>query len=265
MALPSDPMRENSRVRSQRFELSLDVKQVAALLLAALVILGGVFVLGVSAGRQAALRAAAPAPADTLARLDDPLPVTTREEPPSLTAHDALVSARPLDKTLPVPAVKTAQPGGSAFGADARLRERPPASPTSESGAPPPTPPTLTAIAPVTPTPTAPSTTAATPTLTATATDDSVRPERRPAARAEVEGAGPSFTIQVASTPRRGEAEHLAKKLAARKPRIVEADVPGKGRWYRVQIGAYGSRDAAARQLTLLARAGVHGFVTGGR
>jgi glyoxylase-like metal-dependent hydrolase (beta-lactamase superfamily II) len=46
-------MRANPRVISQRFELALDVRGVAALVVVALVLLGGAFVLGASAGRRA--------------------------------------------------------------------------------------------------------------------------------------------------------------------------------------------------------------------
>jgi cell division protein FtsN len=62
--------------------------------------------------------------------------------------------------------------------------------------------------------------------------------------------------------PTREDAERIAKKHAARHPRIVSADVPGKGRWYRVVIGAYATQEAAKRQLAALTRVGVSGIVT---
>jgi hypothetical protein len=97
----------NSRVK-ESFELALDARQVIAVLLASLVILGAVFVLGVSVGRQS--RTAEPAqplvaPRDPLARLDEPLP-TREESPPELKAHQALTDPRAIEKTLPAPAVR---------------------------------------------------------------------------------------------------------------------------------------------------------------
>ena len=72
-----------------------------------------------------------------------------------------------------------------------------------------------------------------------------------------------AYTIQIASAHRRADAERVAKRVAARRPRIVTADVPGKGRWYRVQIGAYDSRESA--RLALASMSGVHGIVTPAR
>jgi cell division protein FtsN len=61
---------------------------------------------------------------------------------------------------------------------------------------------------------------------------------------------------------RREDAERIARKHASRGPRIVTADLPGKGRWYRVVIGSFESHEAAKRQLAVLSRAGVPGIVT---
>ena len=82
------------------------------------------------------------------------------------------------------------------------------------------------------------------------------------AAKAAPKGA---YTIQVASSSSRADAERLAQKLAARRPRIAVADVAGRGRFYRVQIGTFESQEAARRQLAALARAGVAGIVTPAR
>lgn len=86
---------------------------------------------------------------------------------------------------------------------------------------------------------------------------------RPPALRAgKAKGKG-AYTIQIASAHHRADAERAAKRVAARKPRIVAADVPGKGRWYRVQIGSYATRDSA--RLALASMSGVHGIVTPAR
>ncbi len=74
------------------------------------------------------------------------------------------------------------------------------------------------------------------------------------------------WTVQLAASQDRGEAERLATRFAALGPRIEEADVPGKGRFYRVRVGAFDSREAADRYLRDVAReTGAKGFVTPSR
>lgn len=77
------------------------------------------------------------------------------------------------------------------------------------------------------------------------------------------EGA-PTFTVQVGAMPTREEADALVASLRARglAPYVVEADVPGKGFFYRVRLGRFGSRDEANRYLRDLQReADLAGFV----
>ena len=68
------------------------------------------------------------------------------------------------------------------------------------------------------------------------------------------------------SSPRprtRGEAERLAARFAALGPRIEEAFVPGKGRFFRVRVGSFDTKDAAQRYLRDVAReTGAKGIVT---
>ena len=249
----------NSRLK-ERFELALDTRQVIAVLLGSMVILGGVFVLGMSVGRQATTVPAAPiaAPKDALARLDEP--VASREEPaPELKAHQALTDVRSFDQTLPVPHVKaTTVAIAPAAPPKARPEETSPPPPQAPNPFAAPAPLEKAAAAPV-PAP------AATPGVASTA----VKPGRaepmkppRSAARAVPSAKRGAYAIQVASVPRRADAERLARRYDARHPRIVTADVPGKGRWYRVLIGAFETQDAAKRQLATLTRSGVHGIVT---
>jgi cell division protein FtsN len=40
--------------------------------------------------------------------------------------------------------------------------------------------------------------------------------------------------------------------------------VPGTGRWYRVKVGSYETREAAERALRELEKSGAKGFVTSG-
>jgi len=270
-------MRENIRLKQQPFGLSLGVKQVGAVLVAALLIMGTVFALGLSLGRRSGAGPEQPlaAPRDALARLDDPLPV--KEEPPlELKAHQALTDSRSIEKTMPVPAVNVARapPAPAAHAGEAEIVMPPaiaaPVPPSVKAGAAPSdTPP---ASAPTLPPPIAPMggaaahPAAAAPPARAAAREG--KPEigeaSRPALRAKPKPKGTgAYTIQVASTQHKADAERLAKRLAARRPRIVAADLPGKGRWYRVQVGSFETRESA--RLALLSMSGVHGIVTPAR
>jgi cell division septation protein DedD len=57
------------------------------------------------------------------------------------------------------------------------------------------------------------------------------------------------FTIQVGSHKDPGAANAQAEKLKAAgfEPRVVSAEIPNRGTWYRVQVGKFGSRDEANR------------------
>jgi cell division protein FtsN len=68
--------------------------------------------------------------------------------------------------------------------------------------------------------------------------------------------------VQVGSTQERFEAERIAARFASRGARVSVADVPGKGRWYRVRLGSFDTREAADRYLRDLEKAtGAKGFV----
>lgn len=216
-------MRDQNRLK-EKFTLSLDGRQVASVVVGSLVVLGAVFVLGFSVGRQIGLRQARPAaaPADPLAALDAPSPrPDAGEPPPRLSYHEALTKDRPAEPA-PAPARPAAPPVAAA-----------PAAPApAQHPAPPSAPPAVAAPAPA-----------------------------LPAARP-----GPAaFTIQVGASQDRAEADRLADRYRAHRPRVVEAVVPGKGRWYRVKLGAFETRADAERYLSDLAReTGAKGFVTSG-
>ncbi len=292
-------MRENIRSKRQPFQVSLGVKQVGAVLAVALLGVGAAFALGLGVGHKSSAAPAEPvaAPRDPLARLDEPL--TAKEEPPpELKAHQALTDSRSIDKTMPVPAVNVAADKAAATAAP-RVEEKvapeaevvmPPAiaapGPAPLPAVPLATPPAAQPL-PVQAAPasaasakpklagTAKPTPAAKPDLTRSAhaargaTSKAAQPARRVAketkplasrsAAQRSKGKG-AYTIQIASAQHRSDAERAARRVAARRPRIVTADVPGKGRWYRVQIGSYDSRESA--RVALLSMSGVHGVVT---
>ena len=71
------------------------------------------------------------------------------------------------------------------------------------------------------------------------------------------------WTVQLAAAQDRAEAERTAAKFAALNPRIEQAQIPGKGRFWRVRVGAFETREDAERYLRDVAReTGAKGFVT---
>jgi cell division protein FtsN len=71
-----------------------------------------------------------------------------------------------------------------------------------------------------------------------------------------------AWVVQVGSTQERSEADRIAARFAGRGARVTAADVPGKGRWYRVRLGSFDTREAADRYLKDLERTtGARGFV----
>ncbi|MGH7891525.1 MAG: SPOR domain-containing protein, partial [Thermodesulfobacteriota bacterium] len=59
---------------------------------------------------------------------------------------------------------------------------------------------------------------------------------------------GGKFTVQVASYREKGDARELADRLTRKgyQAFVAEAEVPGKGTWYRVRVGRFGTRKEAA-------------------
>jgi DedD protein len=221
-------MREpNPRLRPprERFELSLDGRQVASIVAGALVLLAVVFVLGLNVGKQIALRRAErEQPAGDLDALDRAPAPQAPVKDEALTYHDRLTK----DAPAPLPPEPAAP--------------KPPGPTAAPSAAPSPP-----------PAPTPSSTATATPTSTPSARSTPA-PPRAPAK---------PWTVQLAAAQDRAEAERLAARFTALNPRVEEADVPGKGRFWRVRVGGFDTRDAAERYLRDVAReTGAKGFVT---
>ncbi len=70
------------------------------------------------------------------------------------------------------------------------------------------------------------------------------------------EKAKESFSLQVASYKERAKAEETAKKLGSLgfKPRVLAVDLPSKGRWYRIVVGGFESREAAQKAADRIAK-----------
>lgn len=254
-----------NRPARERFEFSLDARQVAGVTLGSLGALALAFLLGHALGRKVPepvapaprVQAPAPAPADALAALDQ-VPRPDGGEPAApLSFHEALTSAKPPPDRLPpapkgaaAPAPPTAPGPSGTSGPVARLPELVP-------GAPPPAAP-ATVAEPAPPPKGAPPAAKPAPGPAKAGTSAAKGPNAAPR---PAPGKG-TFTVQVGSTQDRFEAERIAARFSSRGARVVAGDVPGKGRWYRVRIGTFETREAADRYLRDLERStGSKGFV----
>jgi len=236
-------MRDENAQPREKFELSLDGRQIASIVVGALVILGVVFVLGLNVGNQmAARRAAAASRTGDLAALDHvPAPAAPAVPARSdITFYDQLPKGRPAAPPPPEPRTPAPLPAPRPVAA---------AAPAPEAASPAPPPPPSAPPAAAKDAPTA----VGKPVPAAVAAPSTAA---RPAAKG-------AWCVQLASVQDRAEAERLATRW---KGRVEAADLPGKGRRYRVRAGSFETREAADRYLQDLARqTGTKGFVTADR
>jgi cell division protein FtsN len=237
-----------NRPARERFDFSLDSKQVASVILGSLGAIGLAFFLGHAIGQRVADHPAPAARAAAVAPQADPLGVLDRapragagEAPAQYSFHETLTSAKPPQDKLP-PAPKSPLPSPPA----AEPKPTPVVAPaTAEAkGAPQP----VAALSPSGP-----------PPVEAKVAAAPVPPPAPP--RPATSGKG-GWVVQVGSTQDRIEADRIAARFATRGARVVVADVPGKGRWYRVRLGSFDTRESADRYLRDLERGtGAKGFV----
>jgi cell division septation protein DedD len=260
-------MRDTHRMR-EKYDLSLDSRQVVSLLVGAIVVLGAVFVLGVLVGKKLAGTQHPDRGPDPLAALDhrsDALE-KARATPP-LTFQEELTRTTPDDKHLPAPAKPPAVKPVPAATAAVATTVKSPAAPSAVAPAKPPAPAPAVASAPkAAPTPGVPAAAAgqesahsaegvteakapAPETLTARTTPAAAKPVAPKPPDATVSNG--AFTLQLGASPNRDDAERQASRLREKgyAPYIVAAEVPGKGTWYRVRMGSFPTKDAATRYL----------------
>lgn len=220
-------MRDSHRMK-EKYDLSLDSRQVVSLLVAGIVVLGAVFVLGVLVGKKLAGSQRADRAPDLLSALDQKSAALERARAaPALTFQEELTadagasrvaapSAKAVAEKKPEPAAKVAE-----------AKPGPPKSPKPEA-------PAKTADAGAVATRSAPS---AAPVASSKASDGMV-PN------------GP-FTLQLGASQNRDDAERMVSRLREKgyAPYIISADVPGKGTFYRVRMGSFPTREAASRYL----------------
>jgi DedD protein len=266
----------------EKFDVSLDNRQIVSLLIAGIIVMGAVFVLGVVVGKKLAGNAQTAAAPDLLSALDanaqalqqareTESPLTFQDE---LTKRTASEPSRPGTVTVAIPPPAPKPKPAEAAPAEATEPE-PTTAPTDEDYAP-----TATAQKPAEPAkaaepkPAAPKVEpkpvetkvaeskpapvpgkvepAPTPTRTAPQgaglKDAIARATQRPTEAVP----GGAFTLQLSAFQNRPEAEKFAAKLRDRgyAPFIVSAEVPNKGTWYRVRMGSFPSKEAASRYLT---------------
>jgi cell division septation protein DedD len=249
-------MRDTHRMR-EKYDLSLDSRQVVSLLIGGIVVLGAVFVLGVLVGKKLAGTPHADRAPDLLTALDHKSDALERARAaPPLTFQEELTKP-----ATPAPTVVHA-PAAAAPAVAATSSAPAPATPAPSTGAP-----SASKITPAARPPPAPPVAEAKPAPKAepekkaetarTAHVESVATRSAPAAAQpvpkvpEATSSTGAFTLQLGASPNRDDAERQASRLREKgyAPYIVTAEVPGKGTWYRVRMGSFPTKDAATRYL----------------
>jgi cell division septation protein DedD len=258
-------MRDTHRMR-EKYDLSLDSRQVVSMLIGGIVVLGAVFVLGVLVGKKLAGTPRTDHAPDLLTALDHKSDALERARAtPPLTFQEELTKpASSTPTAITPPPTPAASPAARAPAAVA-----PATSPSSTAS--------LTPAATPASKPASSLHPAAVPATTATTeakaekkpTEKKVEPAARPpppesvATRSTPAAAHPSpkvpeatsatgaFTLQLGASLNRDDAERQASRLREKgyAPYIVTAEVPGKGTWYRVRMGSFPTKDAATRYL----------------
>jgi len=213
-------VRDDYRIKD-KYELSLDNRQIVTFFVAAIVVIGTVFVLGVVVGKKLA---GAPAHASA---------------PDLLTALDQTAAAMEQVKASPPPEARL------TF--QEELTKKVADSPPKEVAPPPQSPAEPAKVAsPEHPPP---------PPAAETVVQEPPR-EKLKKAIASIEGpprevSNPpvAFTLQLSASQAREDADRFAAKLRAQgyQPYIVESDLKDRGRWYRVRMGKFSSKEAAAK------------------
>jgi cell division septation protein DedD len=72
--------------------------------------------------------------------------------------------------------------------------------------------------------------------------------KKAPEGAKKPESAAGHFTLQLSAFPEKGDAEEFMRKIqgAGYRPFLVASEIPGKGVFWRVRVGDYATRQAAA-------------------
>lgn len=214
-----------------KYQFSFDNRHVVSGLVAAAVVLGAVFVLGVLVGKKVALDERAAGAPDLLSALDDKTAAMEKPTTPTLTFQEELTKSSPTPSTPPVTS-PAPTPAVTQAAAETPTRATPGAVDAMQELA-------------VVPAPSEPAR-----ARYPTQQTRSPAPTRVPLAKPEAKSA--NFTLQLSSTQTRADANRFAARLREKgyTPTVVEAQVPGRGTWYRVRLGNFPSRETATRFLS---------------
>ncbi len=252
-------MRDSHRLK-EKYELSLDSRQIVTLTVTTLVVLGGVFVLGVVVGKKLANETLKiDQPADILSAADQKTEALAQAEkaPPALTFQEELTKKQAEPTPPPEPpknviVVKVPEP--------VKVAEVTPVKPEPVK---------VAEVAPVKVVELEPTVLPETPKSepVATRTNDAggLKEAFGKVQKAPEGAADGSWTLQLSAYQDKSEAERFAAGLRDKgyAPYIVEAAIAGKGTWFRVRMGRFGSKDAASTYLSDFKReTSIAGIVT---
>jgi len=259
-------MRDAHRMKD-KFDLSLDSRQIVSLLVAGMVVLGAVFVLGVVVGKKLSEADRAAQSHDLLTALDEKAAAMQKvnEEPP-LTFQKTLTEKAPPPEPSKPARVEAPKPAEPPKVAEAPKPEPAKVEPPKVAEAPKPEAPRPVAEAPK-------GTVPQTPVATRTAPAEARDPARAktvklavPPPRAPMPAAAPQsgWTLQLHASQDKADADRFAATMREKgyAPYLVDADVPGRGTWHRVRLGSFPNKDAASKYLADFKReTGVDAFV----
>jgi DedD protein len=216
-------MRDSHRMK-EKYELSLDNRQIVTLSVASLVVLGSVFTLGVVVGKKLSTEVVPPQQhADLLGALDQKTEVleTVKADAP-LTFQDEL-TRKPAE--IPEPQAEVLKPVAVAV----KKPVVPEAEPTKLPEAP--------KEEPVT-----------TRTVDGGGLKEAFGKAQRPSSESLSAG---SWSIQLSAHQDKTEADRFSAGLRDKgyAPFVVQATLPNKGTWYRVRLGHFPTKEAATRYL----------------
>jgi hypothetical protein len=274
-----------------KIEVRLDNRQVFFLFFGSAMVACMLFVLGVIVGKRLESRGRA----ETITTVDDPLAVLDRLGPPGTSgrgpssgagapapvAHAALTfpktliggaSASGRNKVVSAtrdergasarvarPILTATGPGVGPARMVVAVTETPePESSRMGAAGPPAAKPPLAAKPPVTVKPAPRPTVAMSPpsrrTPSSSPTDGAAELAATPAP-APIDKPRGHFLLQLSSFQDRTEAEAFARRFPGQNAYIVTTDLPGKGTWYRVRVGDFGTMQEASLAKTAFERA----------
>lgn len=244
-------MRDSHRLK-EKYELSLDNRQIVSITIASLVVLGGVFMLGVVVGKKLSAETAAlqQQPTDLLGQLDRKTDaLETVKADAALTFQDELTRKAPTPTPTLIAEAPIVRPVASGV---ERPVEPVAVAPQPEVIAPADAAVAEVAVAPEPVKPVLPENPKGDPVATRTVDGGGLKEAfgkaQRPPTETAADGA---WTVQLSAYQDKGEADRFAAGLRDKgyAPYIVEASIPGKGTWFRVRMGRFGTKDAASRYM----------------